>query len=149
MSGLAGNAEPNRDFRRLSNEPCSKCCVLIKQMVRKGVAAASKRHLTGIFDRSTVAQHIHLLCVRRRSVSALKKRTLICAGLSLSSVLVAAPAQAQNVSFIARQDFDPNTTLPSVAVGDFNGDGVQDLAVATGPIGLPTQEISVLLGNGD
>ena len=82
-------------------------------------------------------------------MSALKKRTLICAGLSLSSVLVAAPAQAQNVSFIARQDFDPNTTLPSVAVGDFNGDGVQDLAVATGPIGLPTQEISVLLGNGD
>ena len=59
-----------------------------------------------------------------------KRRALVCAGLAVSSVLVAAAAQAQDVSFIARSDFDVGRNPQSVAVGDFNGDGVQDLAVA-------------------
>src|SRR5258708_34307082 len=41
---------------------------------------------------------------------------------------VLAPAQA--VSFIAHKDFRSGNTPLSVAEGDFNGDGVQDLAVA-------------------
>ncbi len=72
-----------------------------------------------------------------------KRRALVCAGLAVSSVLVAAAAQAQGVSFIARRDFAAGAIPFSVAVGDFNGDGVQDLAVANG-VG-----VSVLLGNRD
>jgi len=37
-------------------------------------------------------------------------------------------APAQTVSFIARQDFAVGSRPTSVAVGDFNGDGVPDLA---------------------
>jgi hypothetical protein len=42
-------------------------------------------------------------------------------------------------------DVGPDSIFPSVAVGDFNGDEVQDLAVASGFFG----KVSVLLGNGD
>src|SRR5215471_12831102 len=54
-------------------------------------------------------------------------------------------AQAHTVSFIARRDFAAGTAPFSVAVGDFNGDGVQDLAVAN----FNSNNVSVLLGNGD
>src|SRR2546425_11178990 len=40
------------------------------------------------------------------------------------------PAPAQTVSFIARRDFAAGRSPDSVAVGDFNGDGKLDLAVA-------------------
>ena len=69
---------------------------------------------------------------------------LVCAGLVVSSLLVAAAAQAEDVSFIARFDFDAGQIPSSVAVGDFNGDGVQDLAVANISV-----YVSVLLGNGN
>ena len=52
---------------------------------------------------------------------------------------------AQTVSFMARRDFVTGNRPVSVAVGDFNGDGVEDLAVANGS----SNNISVLLGNGD
>src|SRR6266704_2040644 len=55
------------------------------------------------------------------------------------------PALAQTVSFNARRDFVVETNPISVAVGDFNGDGVQDLAVAN----FGSNTVSVLLGNGD
>jgi hypothetical protein len=65
---------------------------------------------------------------------------LVAAGLVLSS----AAAFAQTVSFTARRDFAIGSSEPqSVAVGDFNGDGVTDLAVAAG------RGIVILLGNGD
>ncbi len=57
-----------------------------------------------------------------------------------------ATAAAQNVSFIARRDFPVDASFPtSVAVGDFNGDGVPDLAVAERLFG----GVLVFLGTGD
>ena len=73
-----------------------------------------------------------------------KERVLVWAGLAVSHLLFAAAAQAQRVSFIARLDFEAGRSPISVAVGDFNGDGVLDLAVANG-----SNYVSVLLGNGD
>src|SRR5207247_11438090 len=40
-------------------------------------------------------------------------------------------AAAQTVSFVAKTDFGTGARSSSVAVGDFNGDGKLDLAVAT------------------
>src|SRR3989475_118573 len=55
------------------------------------------------------------------------------------------PALAQTVLFVARRDFTAGTNPPaSVAVADFNGDGVLDLAVEAGP-----ESVAVLLGKGD
>jgi hypothetical protein len=66
---------------------------------------------------------------------------LVAAGLVLSS----AAAFAQTVSFTARRDFAIGSSEPqSVAVGDFNGDGVPDLATAN-----YHDSVSVFLGNGD
>jgi len=90
--------------------------------------------------------------VRRRGAMAIQNKRMasVCAGLAVCSVLIAAAAQAQDVSFIGRRDFDAAGSPSSVAVGDFNGDGVLDLAVAyvgvyPGYIG----GLSVLLGDGD
>src|SRR5260370_1085672 len=74
-----------------------------------------------------------------------KRMVLVCAGLVVSSALIATAAQAQDVSFIARRDFDTGLLPRSVAVDDFNGDGQQDLAVANNV----SNNVSVLLGNGD
>src|SRR5260370_15075148 len=74
-----------------------------------------------------------------------KRMVLGCAGLVVSSALIATAAQAQDVSFIARRDFDTGLLPRSVAVDDFNGDGQQDLAVANNV----SNNVSVLLGNGD
>src|SRR5229473_3317445 len=74
-----------------------------------------------------------------------KSWMLVCAGLAVVSVLVDVTAQPQDVSFIAHRDFDVGALPQSVAVGDFNGDGVQDLAVAN----YRSSTVSVLLSNGD
>ncbi len=78
-----------------------------------------------------------------------KRRALVCAGLAVWSLFAPVPvaAQAQGVSFIARRDFDAGAFPLSVAVGDFNGDGVQDLAVANGGSGPDPGSVSVLLGS--
>src|SRR5207245_6840851 len=67
---------------------------------------------------------------------------LVAVALFFSSTF---PALAQTVSFNARRDFVVETNPISVAVGDFNHDGVQDLAVAN----AGSNTVSVLLGNGD
>src|SRR3989442_717046 len=70
---------------------------------------------------------------------------LVAATLICWSTLPA-PALADTVSFVGRRDFASGGLDPSsVAVGDFNGDGVLDLAVVNGGSGT----VSVLLGNGD
>jgi len=70
---------------------------------------------------------------------------LVCARLAVCNVLVGATAQAQGVSFEAAVNFAVGSSPFSIAVGDFNGDGVQDLAVAN----ELSDNVSVLLGNGD
>src|SRR5262249_38340245 len=74
-----------------------------------------------------------------------KRAGFVSAGVAASHLLFAAAAQARSVSFIARQAFDAGSFPVSVAVGDFNGDGALDLAVANQDFG----RVSVLLGNGD
>jgi len=65
--------------------------------------------------------------------------------LSLQIFILAGSAQAQNVSFITHRDYGVGDAPASVAVGDFNRDGIQDLAVAN----TDSSNVSVLLGNGD
>src|SRR5438046_10598214 len=68
------------------------------------------------------------------------------AAAALLVVLVSpAPARADAVSMTARRDFPVGSVSINVALGDFNGDGVADLAVANYLAGT----VSVLLGNGD
>src|SRR2546422_6011840 len=51
-------------------------------------------------------------------------------------------AAAQTVLFGAKTDFGTGTRSQSVAVGDFNGDGTLDLAVAN----FDSNPVSILLG---
>src|SRR5712692_641153 len=74
-----------------------------------------------------------------------KRMTVVCAGLAACSVLVSAATQAQAVSFEEARNFEVGSRPLSVAVGDFNGDGVQDLVVSN----RNSNNVSVLLGNGD
>lgn len=75
----------------------------------------------------------------------MNKTAAICNVLALNTALACTVAPAQDVSFIARRDFAAGVGPISIAVGDFNRDGVPDLAVGDENLG----EISVLLGNGD
>jgi len=71
--------------------------------------------------------------------NAARIRVLIAVAL-LFSLALPSLAHAQTASFIARRDFPS-----SVVVADFNGDGVQDLAVASSASGSTL--VSVLLGS--
>ena len=52
-------------------------------------------------------------------------------------------------SFSAPANFEVADNAASVAVGDFNGDGHQDLAVTTTNVFLDDNVVSILLGNGN
>src|SRR5215813_13057054 len=69
--------------------------------------------------------------------------------LSLQILILAGSAQAQNVSFLVSGQFGAGPDPVSVTVGDFNGDGIQDVAVANHEAYDGPDGISVLLGNGD
>jgi hypothetical protein len=84
-------------------------------------------------------------------MSAIKaKLSLFSLGmLLLGSLVVVDAVWAQGeVSFIARRDFRVGEFPLSVTVGDFNGDGHQDLATAIGGFGANTT-VAILLGRGD
>ena len=87
-----------------------------------------------------------------------KKRLCVWAGLAVSHFFFAAAmanASSNNVSgvvgnggdvsFEDAQNFAAGSAPSSVALGDFNGDGIADLAVAN----RGSSDVSVLLGNGD
>ena len=74
-----------------------------------------------------------------------KSYVSVAAVLAASRLLLATAAQAQSLSFLDHVDFGAGYSPQSVAVGDLNGDGVPDLAVAN----AVHDEVSVLLGNGD
>ena len=79
------------------------------------------------------------------NTSVFHAAVMACAILS-SSLFPSEPALAQGCptpSFGPPNWFDAGVSPVSVAVGDFNGDGKPDLAIAGGNI------VSVLLGNGD
>ncbi len=66
--------------------------------------------------------------------------------LLLGSVVVMDSVWAQGeVPFFARRDFEVGASPRSITVGDFNGDGHQDLATAN----LNAATVSILLGRGD
>src|SRR5437879_13067004 len=60
------------------------------------------------------------------------------------------PALADAVSFVARRDYEAGQSPVSVVVGDFNGDGVPDLAVANElDLNLSGGTVEVLLDKDD
>ena len=74
----------------------------------------------------------------------------VASSLALLTLMAAGSVSAQpGVSFLPRVDYAVGMNPRSVAVGDFNGDGIVDLAVANLNQFLPSNNVSVLLGNGD
>ena len=65
------------------------------------------------------------------------------AAFVLQTLLVAGSVQAQPISFMAPSDFGTGSSPYSVAVGDFNGDRILDLAVAN----ANSNNVSVLINN--
>ena len=76
-----------------------------------------------------------------------KRSVLVLTGLAVINLLLAAAAEAQGVSFIAGRDFGAGSSPRSVAVGDFNGDGKPDLAVANSAYNSGSNNVSVLINN--
>ena len=84
--------------------------------------------------------------MRRNSLKQLLRSVGVAQGLALLTLVAfgsPGAADAQTVSFIARRDFAAGTAPVSVAVGDFNGDGVPDLAVAN----FISNNVLVLINN--
>ena len=74
--------------------------------------------------------------------------TVVMSAVRLSSLFDTAPAVAGEFpapNFTAPGTFDAGANCFSVAVGDFNGDGASDLAVAD----IDSDKVSVLLSRGD
>jgi hypothetical protein len=95
--------------------------------------------------------------MQRRSLPTLIRFSGVLS-LSLLVVMLGGPlepeaavqqeAAAQTVSFGAKTDFGTGAGPLSVAVGDFNGDGRLDLAVANSIFGGRHDTVSILLGTG-
>src|SRR5258708_28171533 len=72
---------------------------------------------------------------------------LVCPWLAACNVLLAVAAQAQDVSFEPARNYRAGSYPLSIAVGDFNADGVVDLVVANSS-GIPNDD-ALLLGKRD
>src|ERR1700737_3089673 len=76
----------------------------------------------------------------------MKMRKLGIGSAMLVCTTFASSAQTQDISFQPAGNFPAGTTPFSVAVGDFNSDGIPDLALADF---FSEGAVAVLLGNGD
>lgn len=65
--------------------------------------------------------------------------------MSLLLLLLGNPANVTAVDFAAAKSYPVGTSPAGIAVGDFNGDGKLDIAVAN----AGSRNVSILLGNGD
>src|SRR5215471_6801388 len=66
------------------------------------------------------------------------------------SLLMASRSSAQSVSFVAPRELDVGEQPDSIAVADFNGDGVNDLAVVVDtPPPAISKGVAIMLGLGD
>ena len=81
--------------------------------------------------------------IQRRRIGA-HAVTGLTVGLILVAPSVAKAATCGTASFGAATNFNVGTNPQSVAIGDFNGDGTLDLAVANGD----SNNVSILLGTG-
>src|SRR3989454_11466386 len=82
---------------------------------------------------------------RGRTMARASARLLLVTATVFFASTVPNPALAQTPLFTAPRDFGVGFNPASVAVGDFNGDGKRDLAVAN----YNSSTVSVLLGNGN
>jgi uncharacterized repeat protein (TIGR01451 family) len=73
------------------------------------------------------------------------KVKILGAAMSLFLLLLGSPANVAAVEFAVAKSYPVGTSPGGVAVGDFNGDGKLDIAVANTGSG----NVSILLGNGD
>ena len=87
-------------------------------------------------------------CFTAFAKSTMSFLTVVVTAVLLSSLFHTAPAVAGGFpapNFTAPRAFDAGANCFSVAVGDFNGDGASDLAVAD----IDSDKVSVLLSKGD
>lgn len=78
-------------------------------------------------------------------------RQSIVPRMLLFGILLCATASSASVSFRSPVNYTVGTAPSAVAVGDFNGDGKQDLAVVSSGDSSKSDPggVSILLGNGD
>ena len=84
---------------------------------------------------------VHLL----RAVSPKNAGIVALGAVSALMAFMTIAAAASTVQFKPAQSYAVGTNPTSVAVGDFNGDGKLDVAVANSG----SSNVSILLGNGD
>src|SRR5215469_15577325 len=69
----------------------------------------------------------------------------VCIAIVILLVLVRIPVTLAAINFAAPRSYPVGTSPMAISVGDFNGDGKIDIAVANNGSG----DVSILLGNGD
>src|SRR5713226_2757204 len=90
---------------------------------------------------------------RRAPMKNQPARAAWCGLLTTVCALIAFESRAQELSFFGRRDYAVRREPTSIAIADFNGDGIPDLAVAGWVISpsyqVENSGISLLLGRGD